>query len=179
VNEDALLRFDPLAALKVLNQHGVRYVLIGGFAGSLLGSPEITSDLDICYARDKTNLEGLAAALREMNARLRGVNDDVPFRLDARTLERGDTFTFVTDLSDFDILGTPSGTSGYDDLIETATTIELAGFAVSVASVDDLMRMKRAAGRAKDLAAMPVLEALKDEIENPPRHRRRIRKRPA
>jgi hypothetical protein len=96
----------------------------------------------------------------------------VPFKLDALTLQRGDSFTFETDLSDFDILGTPSGTTGYEELVATATELDLGGIPVKVASIDALLRMKRSAGRAKDLAAIPYLEALKDEIENPPRQRR-------
>jgi hypothetical protein len=98
----------------------VRFVVIGAFAGRLLGSPSLTRDLDICYARDRENLEALAAALRELHARLRGVHEDVPFRLDAKTLANGDSFTFVTDAGDLDILGTPSGTTGYDELARTA-----------------------------------------------------------
>ena len=60
--------FDPIPPLEVLLKHKVRFVLIGGFAGRLWGSNTITNDLDICYARDRTNLEALAAALRELGA---------------------------------------------------------------------------------------------------------------
>lgn len=158
--------FDPIRVIETLHRHGVRYVLIGGFAARLLGSPLITQDLDICYARDRANLEALAKALTEMGARLRGVNEAVPFRLDALTLQRGDSFTFETDLSDFDVLGTPSGTGGYDDLVRSAEELDIGGIKVMVASVDSLIRMKRAAARPKDLGAIPYLEALKDEIEN-------------
>ena len=74
--------------LNALHDGGVRFVVIGGFAGKLLGSPSFTTDLDICYARDRANLEALAEVLSALNARLRGVTEDVPFRLDARTLRR-------------------------------------------------------------------------------------------
>ena len=88
--------FDPVTALRTLLDHDVRFVLIGGFAGALRGSPLITGDLDICYARDDANLERLAEALRSLEARLRGAPPDVPFLLDARTLRAGDLFTFST-----------------------------------------------------------------------------------
>jgi len=159
--------FDPLRALETLDRHGVRFVVIGAFAGRLLGSPSLTRDLDICYARDRQKLEALAAALQELHARLRGVDEDVPLRLDAKTLANGDSFTFVTDAGDLDVLGTPSGTSGYDELVRTAEETDLGGIRVRVASIDSLIRMKRAAGRPKDLIEVEVLAALRDELDQP------------
>lgn len=156
-------RFDPGAIVRILHRHDVAFVLIGGIAGQLWGSPTITQDLDICYSREKVNLEHLAAALRELHAKLRGVKEAVPFRLDARTLAAGDSFTFATDLGDLDCLGTPTGTNGYDDLRQAAEQVELAGLKVFVTSVDDLIRMKRAAGRAKDRIEVEILGAVRDE----------------
>jgi hypothetical protein len=60
--------FDPLLALRTLVAHQVRFVIIGGFAGALWGSPSITSDLDVCYDRNTTNYEALVSALRELRA---------------------------------------------------------------------------------------------------------------
>lgn len=156
---------DPLAALRTLAEHGVRFVLIGGQAGLALGSTVLTIDVDVCYDRDLANLERLAAALVAMNARLRGVPGDVPFVIDARTLRNGDSFTFVTDHGAVDVLATPSGTRGYPDLALGATRTDVGGFEVDVVALDDLIRMKRAAARPKDLFAVEVLLALRDEIE--------------
>ena len=124
----------------------------------------MTRDLDICYARDRANLEALAATLQELHAHLRGV-DDVPFRLDARSLGAGDSFTFTTDAGDLDVIGTPAGTLGYDELARTAHTTKLGDLHVRVASIDSLIRMKRAAGRPKDLIEVEVLGALRDELD--------------
>lgn len=157
--------FDPLRLLETLDRHVVRYVVVGGIAGRLLGSPTVTRDLDICYARDGANLSALAAALVELHAQLRGAPAGLPFRLDARTLRAGDSFTFVTDAGDLDVLGTPTGTSGFADLARTAISTDLGGLVVLVASVDDLIRMKRAAGRPKDLIEVEVLGALRDEVD--------------
>lgn len=157
--------FSPARLLAELTDAGVDYVVIGTVAARLFGSPAITLDLDICYARDETNLEALVAALRALNARLRGVADDVPFRLDARTIRAGDTFTFSTDAGDLDVLGTPSGTGGYEDLVRTAERFDVDGVEVLAASIDDLIRMKRAAGRPKDLIHVEILGALRDEID--------------
>jgi hypothetical protein len=160
----SLPAFDPRHALRVLAAHEVRFVLIGGLAGRLWGSPTVTNDLDLCYARDRGNLERLSAALVELQARLRGVEDEVPYRLDAETLAAGDSFTFVTDAGNLDVRATPAGTQGFDDLARAATEMDLGDVTVRVVDVEDLVRMKRAAGRAKDLIEAEVLAALREEL---------------
>jgi hypothetical protein len=158
--------FDPLRLLETLTEHRVRYVLIGGLAAAAHGSPAVTYDLDICYARDEPNLERLAAALSELGATLRGAPKDVPFLLDARTLAPGDHFTLDTEAGPFDILGTPSGAAGgFDALIRNAVETDFDGLTVYVAGMDDLIRMKEAAGRLKDQQALEHLYALRDEVD--------------
>jgi predicted nucleotidyltransferase len=157
--------FDPLALIERLASAGVEYVLIGGVAARLHGSPSLTRDLDICHEASVKNLERLSGVLREVHARLRGVDEDVPFLLDARTLAAGQNFTFVTDEGDLDLLAVPSGVAGYRGLVERAVEMDLDGVAVKVACLDDLIRMKRAAARPKDLMEVEVLSALQDEIE--------------
>jgi hypothetical protein len=155
--------FDPLAALRTLDRHGVRYVLIGGLGARLHGSPSVTNDTDVCYERSPENLEHLAAALTELHARLRGIEDDVPFHLDAATLGAGDHFTFSTDAGNLDCLGTPAGVDGYGDLAANAETYEIEGLRVMVASIADLIRMKRAAARPKDLLEIDILRTVEEE----------------
>jgi hypothetical protein len=157
--------FDPLAALRTLTDHGVRFVVIGGFAGAIRGSPMITGDLDLCYARDDEDLERLASALGALGATLRGAPADLPFQLDAPSLRAGDHFTFWTSAGPLDCLGTPTGTDGFADLDASATSEDLDGLTVRVAAIDDLIRMKRAAGRPQDLIAIEWLSALRDELE--------------
>jgi hypothetical protein len=156
--------FDPLRLLEALSRHGVRFVVVGGIAARLRGSPTVTRDLDICYARDAENLRALAIALADLHPLLRGADAGLPFRLDARTLRAGDTLTLGTDAGDLDLLGTPAGTDGFADLARDATPTDLGGLTVLVATVDDLIRMKRAAGRPKDLIEVEVLGALRDEL---------------
>jgi hypothetical protein len=157
--------FDPIAGLRTLLDHGVRFLLIGGYAAALRGSPMMTGDIDICPARDRENLERLAEALRSLHARLRGAPADAPFLLDGRTLDAGDHFTFATDAGPIDCLGTPAGTDGFADLDASATDEDLDGLLVRVASLDDLIRMKRAADRPQDRIAVEWLSALRDELE--------------
>jgi hypothetical protein len=158
--------YAPLDALEMLVKHRVRFVVIGGYAGQLRGSPSITGDTDVCYARDGENLERMTRALKELHAGLRGAPKDLPFRLDTKTLKAGDHFTFDTDAGALDILGHPSGIpGGYGELERVADELDLGDFTVKVASIDDLIRMKRAAGRPKDLIEVEVLGALRDEID--------------
>jgi hypothetical protein len=156
--------FEPVSILHALLDREVRFVLIGGLAGAIRGSPVITGDVDICHARDRDNLARLAEALGALRARLRGAPPEVPFRPDATALEAGDHFTFATELGALDCLGTPAGTDGFADLDASATDESLDGIVVRVASLEDLIRMKRAAGRRQDLIAVEWLEALRDEL---------------
>jgi len=153
------------AVLAALDRHGVRFIVVGGQAARLWGSPSLTQDFDAAYARDHANLERLAAALQELGARLRvaNVDEDLPFLLDAETLERGFNFTFRTPYGDLDFLGLPAGVAGYDELEPNATTVEIGGHRVLVCALEDLIRMKTAAGRPKDRIELEVLRALRDE----------------
>ncbi len=157
--------FVPSEIVRTLHSHGVLFVVIGGLAGQMHGSPTLTRDLDICYERSPRNLAALAAALREMHATLRGVEPDLPFQLDSKTLELGDSFTFQTDYGSFDCLGTPYGTGGFPDLIRKALTGLIGETPIKAAALDDLIRMKRAAGRPKDRIELEILGALRDEID--------------
>ncbi len=158
--------FDPLGALEALARRGVRFVVIGGVAGRLHGSPSLTRDLDVCHERTPDNLAALSDVLLAAHARLRGVDEEIPFLLDARTLRAGGSFTFTTDHGDLDILAVPAGVEGFDALAANAVAVDLGGFEVLVAGLGDLIRMKRAAGRPKDLIEVEVLEALRDELRD-------------
>jgi hypothetical protein len=159
--------YEPLGALRVLQQHGIKFVLIGDVAARLWGSPTMTNDTDICYARDDGNLERLAEVLRQIGARLPGVDDSVPFLLDATTLAKGQNFTFITDLGPLDILGSPAGVRGFEELEANATDFDLGdGLVVAVCDLEDLIRMKRAAGRPKDRIEIEVLSAVRDERDH-------------
>ena len=163
-----MTQFDPLRVLRTFNEHGVRYLLIGGYASSILGAPIVTNDVDVCYERTADNTNRLAAALQELHAKLRvaGVEEDLPFILDGRTISAGDSFTFLTDAGPVDVVGTPSGTGGFRDLDADATGYDLGdGLVVRVVSLDDLIRMKEAAGQPKDEAHLHVLTALKEMID--------------
>lgn len=154
---------DLRALLTPLIGHGVDFVLIGGMAGISHGSNYPSYDLDIVYARDRDNIVRLVDALREIGVRLRGAPPDLPFLLDAKTIENGSNFTFVTRHGDFDILGHADGMPGYDELKAEAPVREILGLAIRVASIDHLIAMKRAANRPKDKLMVEEYIVLADE----------------
>ena len=155
-------RFQPEEIFRVLAHHRVDYVLIGGLAATLHGSNLRTGDADICPARKGENLERLASALVEMGAHIRtpDVPEGLPFSCDSEFLSKVQLLNLTTRFGDFDISFQPSGTSGYEDLLRTMVQYDLEGLIVPVASLEDVIRSKEAAGRAKDLQQLPTLRLL-------------------
>lgn len=159
------VRFEPIPILELLLRHEVRFVLIGGVAGNAHGSTTATLDTDICYQREEQNYDRLAAALRELRVTLRGADPGLPFRIDTRTIRNGMNFTLETaEHGAFDCLGEASGYT-YEILAANAEPADFEGASVLVASLDDLIRMKRAAGRLKDLVEVENLSKLRDVRE--------------
>ena len=156
--------FRPTALLGTLAQGGVDFVVIGGVAVVVQANPRFTRDLDICYATDTPNLERLGALLVSLEARLRGVNEDVPFVPDARTLRRTQMLTLTTREGDLDLLVDPPGSPGYSSLRRHADVVQLAGASVRIASLEDLIEMKRAAGRPQDEIDIESLEIARSRL---------------
>jgi hypothetical protein len=165
-----MAEFDPVAALRVLVEHKVEFVVVGGIAARLRGAPMLTQDVDITPSTDRGNLERLAAALERLDARLRTATkpDGVPFPFDAALLESATVWTLMTEFGDLDLVMAPAGTGGYKDLIRDADELKVAvdpELVVTVASLADVIRSKEAAGREKDRATLPLLRRTLEEAE--------------
>ncbi|HEX6311945.1 MAG TPA: hypothetical protein VF152_09985 [Acidimicrobiia bacterium] len=156
----------PEELFRVLAEHGVDYVLIGGLAASLHGSSALTNDADICPDPDPANLDRLAAALRDIDARVRTDAEPtgLPFAYDAAFLSRMRLVNLTTRFGDFDISFEPAGTAGYRDLVVRAVEFDVDGLTIPVAALSDIIRSKETADRPKDRATLPILYALRDEI---------------
>src|SRR5436309_529570 len=159
---------------RTLEAHGVRYLLIGGLAATLHGSPLRTGDADICPAKDAANLERLARALEAMDARIRAPDAEAGVRCacDARFLAGVERLKLTTRFGDLDIAFIPAGTGGYDDLLQGAERYDLEGLVVPVASLPDVIRSKKAADRPKDHAALDTLQELLRRRKRPTEPRR-------
>lgn len=160
--------FDPVRICQILNEEGVDYVIVGGFASVVHGSPLPTQDIDVVPSRRAENLDRLGRALRRMNAMIR-TGDAVPAPIDGRFLANMPIMlNLVTDLGDVDLTFSPSGgLGGFDEWSAQAIVVEIAdGLSVRIASLDDIIDSKRAANRAKDQMALPYLESLRDELRD-------------
>lgn len=149
------------AAVDALNEHHVRYILIGGAAMMLHGSAYQTLDIDICYEHTRPNIEALVAALRPFRPQLRVATGEVlPFRWEARTIQNGQNFTLSTDIGDIDILATVAGFATFADIKKLSGRFQIGDRNVPMLTIYGLIAAKRAAGRTKDLLALPELEAM-------------------
>jgi predicted nucleotidyltransferase len=151
----------PLGLLAGLADAGVDFVVIGAIAVIAHGHVRTTRDVDITYATEQPNLDLLGQVLVDLDARLRGVAEVVPFVPDRRTLHGAEILTLETTHGALDLLASPPGAPPYAELKERAETIDVEGRSVAIASLDDLVAMKRAAGRPRDLEDIQALEELR------------------
>ncbi len=161
-------KLDAAALLHVLDAHGVRYVVVGGLAATAHGATRVTFDVDLVPEWSDANLERLASALRELDARLFVGDADEPlqFPIDAQSLRQFEVSTWRTRAGDVDVIvGTPTTTrgmlAGYDALASRADERTAFGVTVSIASLDDIIESKEALGREPDLVALPELHRLR------------------
>lgn len=154
---------DFRGVLTALVDAEVRFILIGGAAGIVHGAARLTQDVDIVYGREQANLDRLVSALSPLDPYLRGAPPGLPFRFDSETLRRGLNFTLTTRLGPLDLLGVVTGGGGYEDLLPDSIEVEAFGVRCRCIGLSTLIRVKRAAGRPKDLEAIAELEALLDE----------------
>jgi predicted nucleotidyltransferase len=156
---------DAPACVKALNEAEARFVVIGGMAVVLQGSAYVTQDVDFCFSRERRNVQAIAQALAPFHPRPYMMDPSLPFIWDEQTVRNSTTLTLDTDLGRVDFLAEPDGIDSFEGLYARAIDMELDGHPVKVASLDDLISMKRAAGRPKDLLAIMDLEAIKGLIE--------------
>lgn len=166
MSEHPLLAADQI--LEALVEAKVEFVVIGGLAAQVHGSPSLTGDVDICHSLDHDNLDRLASALGNLEATRRMMPTGVRAPIDAHALRAGDVFTLSTRAGDLDLLAHPDPNLDFATLARSASTVAILGVPVRVASIDDLMAMKRAAGRPKDRVELEILGALREEMDRQP-----------
>lgn len=159
--------FDPESMLRALAEHEVNYVLIGGLAATLYGSPFVTTDANVVPAQNSQNLDRLAQALINLEARVRVAEDPagVPFNVSASLLATMERLNLVTRCGNLDVTFVPTGTQGYEDLRKGASELTIRGIPVTIASLADIIRSKAAADREKDRLVLPTLRRLLERID--------------
>ena len=151
--------------LAALHDTAVEFIIVGGVAARAHGSARLTDDIDISYARSKSNLARIVAALAPLDPYLRGAPPGLPFDWSVGTLRAGLNFALTTSLGSIDLLGEITGGGLYEDLLPHALTLTIFGRETLLLDLPWLIRVKRAAGRPKDLEVVAELEALQEEID--------------
>jgi len=153
---------DPARIIRTIDKHDVRFVLIGALAARLHGFPRLTADADITPASDRANVDKLAAALRELDAKVytEAVPEGLEFDCSAVMLSRAEMWKLVTSAGRIGIAFKPAGTNGYEDLARNAEKFEAYGIVFLAASLKDIIRSKEAAGRPKDREDIAILRAM-------------------
>jgi predicted nucleotidyltransferase len=154
---------DFTKAVNTLHGGGVDFIIIGGVAAILNGLGYTTYDLDVVYARDRSNIQRLVRCLEPFEPYLRGAPPGLPFKLDERTVRMGLNFTLVTSFGDLDLLGEVTAVGGYRELLPQSKEVTAFGVRCRRANLEPLIRMKRAAGRPKDFEILGQLQALLEE----------------
>lgn len=127
--------------------HSVDFVVIGGIAVVLYGGDSVTTDLDIAFDKSVENIRKLADALSELNARPKRWRTS-SFRLQPSDLS-ANWLHLETDAGDVDLISRTPGIK-YEDLRKECMKVTLEGYAIPVASLENLIKMKEATGRGKD-----------------------------
>lgn len=154
----AIAKFLPEALVADLVGHAVEAVLIGGIAAAVHGVGLATLDLDILVAPDATNLERLAGCLIELRAEMATFHQPPILPTIERLLASTGPMLMRTKYGRLDVLREAGG-EDFASLSVDARQASFGGHAVRVASLPALLRMKRAANRPKDQAAIIALEA--------------------
>jgi hypothetical protein len=152
---------DYPAIFEALQTRKVDFVVIGAVAMVLHGSARVTRDLDICYSRERGNLDRLAKALKPFAPALRDAPDGLPFSLDPATLRAGLNFTLRSTAGDLDLFGEVTGIGGYAAVVRLSIHMTVYERDVRVLSLDGLERAKRAAGRLKDLTDLAEIREIR------------------
>jgi len=157
---------DFAKAVQTLVDAGVEFVVIGGLSAALHGSAAgFACVLEVCCSRSPANLRRLANALAPFHPRSRRFPADLPFVWDERTLQNGTVFTLDTDLGPIDLLAEVAGVGGYDEAKAHSVVVDAFDRRVATLNLAALIRSKRAAGRGRDLEALPELESLLEAQE--------------
>jgi hypothetical protein len=149
------------AIISVLNEHDVRYVVIGAFAAIAQHVPiPATRDIDLTPEASTENLDRLSIALKDLGARIRTetVPEGLDFDQDGTSLAGSETWNLICPHGEFDISFRPDGIDdGYTELFAHAHRVLVDDVEVVIADLGDVIRSKEATGRPKDLRVLPLL----------------------
>jgi hypothetical protein len=157
IDTDSAIGFDPVPLLRALDRHGARVCVIGQVAGILHGSTELTGDLDLLWDGDPAQAPALAAAFAAERVALTD-DDGRPVGPEALAGPKVQ-FTGPTASGDCCTPALPWGTPVLDHLDRCESAVAPDGWTLRWLRRDDLIAMRRALGRPKDLRRAAELAA--------------------
>jgi hypothetical protein len=139
----------PLLAVvaRAVEEARLECIVIGNSAAALQGAPVTTLDIDFLFRKTDRNVEKLVHVAQALGGHL-----SQPF------LPASDMYRLITEDLQIDFVSRMDGIASFESLRSRADTIPVGGSTLRVASLEDVIRSKRAAGREKDLASLPILE---------------------
>jgi hypothetical protein len=151
VATDDAVGFDPFPLLRALDRHEAEAVVIGQVAGILHGSRELTGDLDLLWTGDSGQAAAFAAAFASLSADL--IDDDGrPLACDPAAFALAKVqFRTAEASGDCCTPALPWGDLPIAEFLSRARTARADGFDIRYLDRMDLIRMRRAAGRPRDL----------------------------
>jgi hypothetical protein len=150
--------------LQVLLENEIEFVLIGGFAGVVHGSTQVTRDLDICTFITPAQIEKLRLAFKDLHPRHRmNPNFKPSFLTEPKDLENLRNIYLETDLGVIDIISEVTEVGNYEHVKKNAVKFNLFGHTCQVISVDALIKAKEKMGRPKDKLVVAELKALRNK----------------
>lgn len=150
-------KIDFLSILRVLSEHHVDFIVVGGMGAVLQGAPIATFDLDLVHSRSPANIDHLMRALEALDASYRGQAGRT-MRPTPPHLSSPGHQLLMTQAGPLDLLGVIGSGRGYDELLAHTLTLEVgAGVKVRVLDLATLIETKEEAGRDKDRAVLAIL----------------------
>lgn len=147
--------------LRLLLENDVDFVLIGGFAGVVHGSTQVTRDLDICALITPHQVEKLRNILNDLHPRHRmNPNHKPSFLEEPKDISKLRNIYLETDIGILDILSEVTGIGGFEQVKANSVEIELFGYQCKVISAKALIEAKMKMGRPKDQLVVAELKAL-------------------
>ena len=142
-----------------LNEAEVRYVLIGGIALIRHGVVRATRDIDAVFDPDPQNVNRIKSLVSKWEATR---PDGSPIPDDGITSER--SIHLSTSMGDLDLVSEGASGFSFEELLARADRRKVDGVEAPICSLADLVAMKRAVGRERDLADLADLEAAHGEL---------------
>lgn len=148
--------------LKILVNHQIDFILIGGLAAIAQGCAFSTNDLDIVYKRTPENIKKIIKALTPLKVQLRGkdIPETLPFLFDEKTFKNILNLTLKTDLGSIDLLAEIPGFGSYEKMYASSDILDLFDLKCRVLSIEGLIKNKKVVKRSKDLNHIAELEEL-------------------